>query len=165
MQAQQANLSHYQESSLNKPLASLRRLRSETISYTSTADFAKHKSKRWLHAGIYTRAYIVPTINVNKRIWAKTRQLTSCPRIMIWNLFLAQAAIFVSWQGPFKFCFASAFWMVATNLSISSKEERLTGLHQTQKFGQVALDFYLAETDYEIWVDYEHNVFLDFHIE
>ena len=36
---------------------------------------------------------------------------------------------------------------VATNLGISSKEERLTGLHQTQKFGQVALDFYLAETD------------------
>ena len=31
------------------------------------------------------------------------------------------------------------------NLGISSKEKRLTGLHQNQNFGQVALEFYLAE--------------------
>ena len=35
--------------------------------------------------------------------------------------------------------------MIATNLGISSKEKRLTGLHQNQNFGQVALEFYLAE--------------------
>ena len=46
--------------------------------------------------------------------------------------------------GPCKFCFAHAFWMIATNLGISSKEKRLTGLHQNQNFGQVAFEFYLA---------------------
>ena len=30
-------------------------------------------------------------------------------------------------------------------LSISSKEKRLTGLRQNQNFGQVGLEFYLAE--------------------
>ena len=59
---------------------------------------------------------------------------------------LAQTAIFVSSPGPCKFCFARAFWLIATNsVGISSKEKRLTGLHQNQNFGQVALEFYLAE--------------------
>ena len=49
--------------------------------------------------------------------------------------------------------------MILTNLDISSKEKCLTGLHQNQNFGQVALEFYLAEalsnlpefyTDYEV---------------
>ena len=32
-----------------------------------------------------------------------------------WYMFLAQAAIFVWSPGPCKFCFASAFWMIARN--------------------------------------------------
>ena len=36
--------------------------------------------------------------------------------------------------------------MIATNsVGIFSKENRLTRLHQNQNFGQVALEFYLAE--------------------
>ena len=35
--------------------------------------------------------------------------------------------------------------MIATNMGISSKEKRLTGLQQNQNFEQVALKFYLAE--------------------
>ena len=35
--------------------------------------------------------------------------------------------------------------MIATNLGISSKEKHLTGLHQNQNFGQVALEFYFTE--------------------
>ena len=35
--------------------------------------------------------------------------------------------------------------MTATNLGISSKEKRLTGLDQNQYFGQVALELYLAQ--------------------
>ena len=31
------------------------------------------------------------------------------------------------------------------NLGISSKEMRLTGIHQNKNFGQVAIEFYLAE--------------------
>ena len=58
---------------------------------------------------------------------------------------LAQEAIFMSSPGPCKFCFASAFRMILTNLDISSKEKCLTGLHQNQNIGQVALEFYLVE--------------------
>ena len=68
------------------------------------------------------------------------------PRIIIWSLLLAQAAIFVSSPGSCKFFFPVwlAFWMIATNLVISSKQKRPAGLDQNKNFGQVALVFYLA---------------------
>ena len=59
--------------------------------------------------------------------------------------------------------------MILTNLDISSKEKRLTGLRQNQTFGQVAPEFYLAEAlsslpefgseqTMQIEATYEHNV-------
>ena len=58
--------------------------------------------------------------------------------------------------------------MILTNLDISSKEKCLTGLHQNQNFGQVALEFYLAEAlsnlpefgsyRLEVELTFEHNV-------
>ena len=36
-------------------------------------------------------------------------------------------------------------WMITTNLGISPKEKAPKDLHQNQNFGQVALEFYLAE--------------------
>ena len=59
--------------------------------------------------------------------------------------FLAQPAIFVSSPGPFRFCFASAFWNDRNKLEYFLKEKRLTGLYQNQNFGQVALELYFAE--------------------
>ena len=61
------------------------------------------------------------------------------PYLIVWYLFLAQAAIFISSPGPYKFCFARAFWIIATNsVVISSKAKGLTGLYQNQNFEKVA---------------------------
>ena len=78
------------------------------------------------------------TIADKKRGWAK--RTYPGPQIIIWNLFFAQEAIFISSPGPRKF-FSPVWrplWMVRSNVEIPSKSAK-TGL-ENKWMGDVVVD-------------------------